>query len=325
MMTSRGARLMLTLLGIALMLGAGAGVLFIGARNNPPPTRVLIATRDLQPGDTLGIDDLAIENLVMNPKLAEVYVTEPEAGMFLGAYVVDVIRRGDPLNKVKLTSTAPEIEKRAIETRYGLVLTDTKQVVMVLPATPDIMPAQLKSGDVVNILFVAGADSAALTLPEKREPPALAAATPFELPAGVVVPTAEPTAAPVPMMLPLADVLLERIEVLDIHYQAAQSSYTADDNTGPSREINSIVVRVPRNYQTLLSFASATGKIRYAVASPMNDPASQAPAAGVDWGSVVELYQWKREQALARGETLTQTLYPGYIAVQNTPRTGTTP
>jgi len=34
----------------------------------------------------------------------------------------------------------------------------------------------------------------------------------------------------------------------------------------------------------------------------------------VDWKSYAELYRWKVDQSIARGETLSNTLYPAYVA-----------
>ena len=51
--------------------------------------------------------------------------------------------------------------------RYGLALTDTGQVVMVLPVKPEFIPSKVKSGDYVNILFAAG-DNSLSRLPRLR-------------------------------------------------------------------------------------------------------------------------------------------------------------
>lgn len=311
-------RIGLTLLGALLLVGAFLGNLYLGAINNPPPLRIVVASRDLQSGDRLQSSDLAVEDQVINPSLSRLYVQEAEIKDYLNAFVVDPMRRGDPLNKVKFASAAGS------SGRYGLVLTDTSQVVMVLPVSPDLIPSKIKSGDFINILFAAGEGNlnkmpmnnqvgAEIAVPTTIADPKFKSVAGLEMTMSISVPH--------PVDLPLADVLLEHVEILDVNFQQVQNpNYSTD--TGRTEQpwlsgaISSVVVRVPRSYQTLLSFASANGKVRYAISSPLLDASQMSPQAGVDWGKIVELYRWKDQQAFDRGETLTQTLYPGYVARQ---------
>ena len=320
MKVSPAIRVALTVVGALIVIAAFLGTLYIGALNNPPPLRIIIAQRDLQRGDRLSMSDIAVENQVINPALGKLYVQEQELGSYTGAYVIDNIRRGDPLNKVRL-STDNQQSRSGAMSRYGLLLTDTNQVVMVLPVSADLIPSKIKSGDYVNILFAVGSEGGLNQLP-KTTPDSVAIDQPISANDPRVLGTPMPSisniqAPKLPIDLPLADVLLEHIEVLDVNYQQIQNpGYGSADAPNAAAFINgpitSIVMRVPRSYQTILAFAAANGKVRYAISSPMLDAASIQPSAGVDWGQIVELYRWKSEQSLLRGETLTQTLYPSY-------------
>jgi hypothetical protein len=312
-------RIGLTLLGVLLVIGAFVGNLYVGAANNPPPLRIVVAARDLQAGDRLQISDVAVEDQIINPSLSRLYVQESEIKGYVNTFVVDPIRRGDPLNKVKFASTA----SNGSQSRYGLVLTNTQQVVMVLPVNPDIIPSKLKSGDFINILFAAG-EGGLNKMPDNQASAQIAVPTAIANPdlqdvAGLEMTISVSTSRPV--NLPLADVLLEHVEVLDVNFQQVQNPNYGTDSTRAEQPwlvgpISSVVVRVPRSYQNLLAFAAANGKVRYAVSSPMLTADQIQPQAGVDWGKIIELYRWKDQQALSRGETLTQTLYSGYLAGQ---------
>jgi hypothetical protein len=214
--------------------------------------------------------------------------------------------------------------------RYGLVLTNTNEVVMVLPVSPDVIPSRIKSADFINIIFAAGS-SANLSNPADRSARVDISGANSEKLSATNAQTVATTDQNTPFNLsltatinsnidlPLADVLLEHVEILDVNYQQVQNqNYGSDGQAGSQPWLNgpisSIVVRVPRAYQTILSFAAANGKVRYAISSPMLKPEDIKPQAGVDWGQITQLYRWKRDEAVNRGETLTQTLYPGYVA-----------
>ena len=114
--------------------------------------------------------------------------------------------------------------------------------------------------------------------------------------------------------------MLEHVPVLDITYQQLQNTnYAAGVNAGESPfidgPITGIVVKVPRSYQTLLGFAIATSKLRFSIASPLLANRDVQPQMGVDWQKYMDVYRWKEEQSILRGETLTNTLFPLYTPV----------
>jgi hypothetical protein len=312
-----GVRILLTLLGILLVAGAFAGVLLIGTFTNKPALRIAVALRDIDPGEQLQVGDFAIEEQTLDPHLARLYVNERDLPSYIGARVIDQLRKGDPLNKVKLTTDDSSIAKR----RYGLILSDTNQVIMVLPVSADLIPSKINAGDFVNILFAAG-ESGMMQLPDTNAPtiqahvasPALGNDYNFNITTSLTGTNAAPN-----MVLPLADVMLEHVEILDVNFQQVQNpNYGLRDTSGSERAfvdgpISSVVVRVPRGYQPVLAFAAASGKLRYAISSPLIDKTQLQPEAGMDWAKMVGLIRWKEQQAIARGETISKTLYPNYV------------
>jgi hypothetical protein len=316
-------RIVLTVLGIALVIIAFVAVVGFGAATNPPTLRVAVAVRDLNAGDQLSSRDYRIVEQIIDPGLARLYVQEGELPTYEGAYVVDSMRRGDPLNKVKLAAG-----DSAGVRRYALVLTDSNDVVMVLPANPDIIPNQISTGDFVNILFAGGAEVGINQLPDATQTPqqqslgivtTVPASTPVPASQITVTQTPTPTATP-RIVLPMSDLMLERVPVLAVNYQQIQNPDYGAGGTNTDRPfldgpITSIVVRVPRAYQTLLGFAVAASKLRFAIASPLLTVREVRPQLGVDWQAYMDMYRWKQMQTDLRGETLTRTLFPLYTPI----------
>lgn len=304
-------RIALTLLGLLIVVAAFAGVLLLGAATNKPPLRIVVSARDFAPGEPISIGDLRIVEQVLDPNLASLYVQEADLPAYANAFAVDPIRRGDPLNKVKLTLNADSPK------RYALVLNNPDDVVMVLPVSPDVIPSRIAAGDFVNINFVVGSESAMSKLPGETPTPF---AAPMITPAVVLSP--EMTLSPTPdLVLPIADLMLEHVPVLDVTYEQVQNMNARSSMNGEASDspayvdgaIKSIVVRVPKGYQTLLTFASATGKLRYAISSPLVQTANVKPNGVVDWKRMADLLRWKEAQAIAAGQTLTGSIYPNYV------------
>ena len=330
-------RIGLVIFGSLLVIGAFVGVLTLGAGTHPPSLHIAVAARDIAQGERLTASDYRIVEQILDPSLARLYVQEGELSQFTGAYVVETLRKGDPVNKVKLAAG----NTAAALTRYSLSLDDPNFVIMNLPVNPDIIPSKISQGDFVNILFAGGAENSinqlplpiaslspevlpvALDVPPLPEPAAGSGAGPDEEPdvsieatpdTAMLLPTPTVTATP-EIVLPLADLMLERVEILDVSYQQVQNSGYGGE--GPDSDqpylngpISAIVVKVPCSHQTLLMFGASMSKLRFALTSPRLSAQALQPQMGMDWGKYVALYRWKESQVSARGETVTQTLYP---------------
>lgn len=320
-------RFLLTLLGVLLVVGAFAGVLLLGTMTNRPTLRVAVAVRDLNVGERLRAGDYRIVDQMIDPGLGRLYVQAAETDAFLDKVVVDVIRRGDPLNKVKLASGDAASAMR----RYTLVLTNADDVLMTLPVNPDLIPPKLAAGDYVNILFTAGDEAGTNRLPSESsmlDAGSRLSSSPTPLPAlpapadpNAPTPTLESTATPV-VALPLADLMLQRVPVVDVTFQKLQNpNYGASDSASSDQPfldgpITSIVVKVPRQYQTLLGFGIATSKLRFAIASPVESEIR--PEIGVDWNTYLQFYRWKQEQVALRGDTVNAIVFPNYQPITTT-------
>lgn len=324
------ARIFLSLLGLALVAGAFIAVLSIGAMTNKPTLKIAVAVRDLNVGERLQLGDFRIEDQIIDPRLARLYVQSFEADKFINNVIVDVVRRGDPLNKIKLANGDDALATR----RYTLVLTDANDILMTIPVNPDIIPPNISSGDHVNILFIAGDESGTRQLPTTVESAAdvdsetsNATAPSLPTPGNGDVPTAIPTPTATPVVsLPLADVLLQRVLIIDVIRQRLQNpNYGSGENTsdqpymdGP---ISGIVVKVPVRFQTLLGFGIASSKLRFSIAAPI--ASDNRPEMGMDWNTYMQFYHWKQEQAAARGDTVEGAVFPSYQPITTTAQTST--
>jgi hypothetical protein len=116
--------------------------------------------------------------------------------------------------------------------------------------------------------------------------------------------------------------MLQRIPVVDVTYQKIQNpNYGSVDAAGSDQPfidgpITSIVVKVPRQYQTMLGFGIATSQLRFAIASPVNSEIR--PEIGVDWNTYLQFYRWKQEQVAMRGDTVNYVVFPSYVPITPT-------
>lgn len=321
-------RALLTLFGLLLVAGAFAGVLMLGTMTSKPTLRVAVALRDLTAGERLQPTDYRIVEQIIDPSLGRLYVQAQEVDEYHDNTVVDVIRRGDPLNKVKLANG----DGIGTQRRYTLVLTNPNEVLMTLPVNPDLIPPKLTSGDTINVLFTAGDEAGTNRLPQDTSDAQMngastfatvATALPLPAPAdpSQPTPTAAPTATP-QVALPLADLMLQRVLVVDVTFQKIQNpNYGSGEGASADQPfidgpITSIVVKVPREYQTLLGFGIASSKLRFTIASPnAND---NRPELSMDWNTYLQFYHWKRAQVAMRGESVNNVVFPGYQPMTST-------
>jgi hypothetical protein len=309
-----------------LVIGAFVGVLVTGTSTNQPVLRVAVAVRDLAVGERLTESDFRIVDQIIDPALARLYIQAADVPVFLGAPAIDVIRRGDPLNRIKFAADDDAAQIR----RYTLVLTDANDVLMTIPVDPDLIPPDIAPGDMINVLFIAGDESGTRQLPERHDsatatptastivgslPQDLPTPAPFEAFGSREVPTPTVSSATEHMALPMADVMLQRVPVVDVTRKQVQNpAYTGaqTDSAQPYIDgaISSIVVRVPREAQTLLGFGIATSKLRFTIVSPLASVSDVQPDLGMDWHAYMTFYSWKQQLAIARGGSLRVALYP---------------
>src|SRR5438093_384949 len=98
------SRVVTFVLGIVLVVGAFLGFLFWGSVTNPPPFRVIVALRDIAPGQEITQDLVTVDEQVINPRVAQRFILESELSPYLGAVAMENIFAGEPLTKLRLAT-----------------------------------------------------------------------------------------------------------------------------------------------------------------------------------------------------------------------------
>ena len=142
-MRTQSVRSLTFWLGVILALAAFCAFLFLGHIFNPPPTHVVVLTRDVPRYGVITRDMLGVDAQVLHPDLARAYVLEDEVVEYLGAVVIEPLYAGDPLTKTRLI-----VGEQAV----GLQRLDqADQVAMVIPVKPETRrPARGASGPAIT-------------------------------------------------------------------------------------------------------------------------------------------------------------------------------
>src|SRR5712692_767180 len=150
------SRLFTLVVGLLLVVGAFLGFLFWGAITNPPPFRVVVALKDIPPGGDIKLDTVTVDEQIINPRVAQRFILESELAQYLGATAVENIYAGEPLTKLRIVTG--DVAKRT--KRLSLALADERIVAMVIPVTPKTSPQEIVPGDLVNLVWGVGNQTA---------------------------------------------------------------------------------------------------------------------------------------------------------------------
>lgn len=293
-------------LGLLMAVMAFVAFLFLGRIFNPPPTHVVVLTRDVPRYGKITRDVLGVDDQVLHPDIAQAYVLEEEVDAYLGAVAIEPLYQGDPLTKARLISGDQAVGL----SRLALRLDQRNQVAMVIPVDPKTCPPGVAPGDHVNVELSLGqvreqAAASGGVYGMATPTPAVAAGQPITVTRTIT--TGEHMTATVPWstdagLLPLAKAVLQHLPVLDVVREResnpqygmeggaeAQPAYVEGDVIG-------LVVAVPRDAQEILAFAIDNGTVRIALVSPL---ALENPGPGATLGTT-----WEDIQAYVRAERL---------------------
>jgi len=308
-------------LGVILALAAFFAFLFLGRLFNPPPTHVVIVSRDVPRYGVITKDVLGVDAQTLHPQVAARYVLEDEVDAYVGAVALEPLYQGDPLTKARLVVG----EQAAGLSRLALHLDQADQVAMVIPVQPETCPPGLAPGDRVNVEFALGQVRQQTT----ASTGGYGSATPTPSPApGTLVTTTktitvgEHLTATVPWgigeaELPLAKAVLQHLPVLAVvHEREPNPQYGMDAPGSGSQQpayiegdVVGLVVAVPQDAQEMLAFAIDNGTVRIALVSPLalrqHNPGISS-TLGLTWEDLEAYIRAERLRAL--GLTITGTL-----------------
>jgi Flp pilus assembly protein CpaB len=288
------------------MVGSFAAVLYLGQTLNPQPTLVVVAARDLAPGDLLTVEDLAVAPMGLvdaDPRVVSTFVTEDEVGNYLGATIVEPIYANQPILKGALGDVVGSVSMAS-------QLEGEDVVAMVVPVTAETAPGDIRRGDFVD-LTVSVLDAAAAPLEPFGEGGSQEPDRFGQLPSETDFPQPQALASPTQgLLVPLAKSIVSNALVLDIG--RSTEVRTTIDSTGASTErvvegpITSLVLQIPRDAVEVVQFALAAGTVRVTLLSslvPANGtaPGARRPSLGMTWNDLVAMLEMEREQRLSEG------------------------
>ncbi len=292
------------LMGVILMVGSFVAVLLLGQSLNPSPIAVVVAARDLAPGEQLSVDDLAVAPMGLVDADAAViatFVTEEEVGNYLGAIVVEPIYANQPVLKGALGDVQGSV---SLASQLGA----EDVVAMVVPVTAETAPDGIRPGDYVDLTFSV-VDAASSAVLEQSDTVSQSPEQNDQIPQDGAAPLV--SASPTPGLLaPLAKTIVTNALVLNV--QRERQTQTSVDSTGSANQfvvegpVVSLVIQIPRDAQEVVQFALEAGTVRVTLLSalvPANgtEPGQRRPSFGMTWNDLVALLEAEREQRLAEG------------------------
>jgi Flp pilus assembly protein CpaB len=323
------SRVVTFIIGIVLVVGAFAGFLFWGSIANPPPFAVVVALRDIAPGQEITQDYLTVDEQIINPRVAQRFVLEGELNQYLGSVAMENIFAGEPLTKLRLVTGNVALRSK----RLATALADKRLTAMVLPVSAKSSPSEIVPGDLVDVIWGVGS-SGALHTPDQAFPSA-------SIPPGRPSPTPKPQppqpnqqpapAAPDAVVLPVAKAILQRVVVARVNFQQLPNpNYAGSASFGggqqSSREpqflqgpIDSLVLLVPQETQEMVAFAMSNGDLHVSLLSSQVEPGDIKPLPGVMWSDVLDGMLVNRKNA---GQPALDNL--DYLLSVSVPMSGTT-
>jgi Flp pilus assembly protein CpaB len=135
-------------IGILLAGLAFVGFLMLGGMMAPPPYSVVVAVQDIPAYSTLDPNALGVDAQRINSQVAQTLILREEVDRYVGGFVLENIRAGEPLRKGAIVAPS---NPQAIN-RLALVMTDPDKVAMVIPVDPKTAPSQIAPGDWVDLI-----------------------------------------------------------------------------------------------------------------------------------------------------------------------------
>ncbi len=314
------------IIGVALVIVSFIALFLVANIINPPSQYVLVAVRDIQPGEQLS-PELARAVAVELPFI-ENFILEMEADRFDGALFVESVHANEPIHKASLVSA----DNPAAASRSSLALDDPGLVAFVVPVSPETAPPDVAIGDRVDLTlgvgsatFLSGSFSVVPTpnpyqpnqvfvgewsSSDRGEVESESSSQSFPITQGS---TATEPDAPQRVTLPVAKTLVRGARVLRVvHEQRVNPGFTGEGQSSYIfGDIQALVLAVPLEAQEVLTFALANGDVRVAVLSPVFSQDESRPTLGMSWDDLIAFFYAEREQGLQDINSSESLLGPG--------------
>ena len=295
---STGVNLVVLGVSVGIFLVAFIALNALGAAQKPPTISVLSATRDLNIGDVIMANDLAVKTVFQDDN-ASLYIPGEEVTGVVGGVVAQPIFSGQPIYRSAILAQAAE------GTRLSAVLAQfpghslfplpLDAMNLVSPDAEAFLP-----GDLIGVTVVIS------TRPQQMS-------TPTPMPELVIDPGyVEPTAQPSPFELEQADALnrsfpplakdlfpmgvrVIAVQGLPQPTESSEDSGSFNLNTQPKM----LILLVPNESREVLSLALQQGDRLVVSLMARGD---EVPSAGFTYWDFEDLFKQDREEVLGGGQ-----------------------
>ena len=295
---STGVNLVVLGVSVGIFLVAFIALNALGAAQKPPTISVLSATRDLNIGDVITANDLAVKTVFQDDN-ASLYIPGEEVTGVVGGVVAQPIFSGQPIFRSAILAQAAE------GTRLSAVLAQfpghslfplpLDAMNLVSPDAEAFLP-----GDLIGVTVVIS------TRPQQMS-------TPTPMPELVIDPGyVEPTAQPSPFELEQADALnrsfpplakdlfpmgvrVIAVQGLPQPTESSEDSGSFNLNTQPKM----LILLVPNESREVLSLALQQGDRLVVSLMARSD---EVPSAGFTYWDFEDLFKQDREEVLGGGQ-----------------------
>jgi Flp pilus assembly protein CpaB len=295
---STGVNLVVLGVSVGIFLVAFIALNALGAAQKPPTISVLSATRDLNIGDVIAANDLAVKTVFQDDN-ASLYIPGEEVTGVVGGVVAQPIFSGQPVFRSAILAQAAE------GTRLSAVLAQfpghslfplpLDAMNLVSPDAEAFLP-----GDLIGVTVVIS------TRPQQMS-------TPTPMPELVIDPGyVEPTAQPSPVELQQADAihrsfppLAKDLFPMGVRVIAVQGLPQQTESSEDSGSFNldtqpkMLILLVPNQSREVLSLALQQGDRLVVSLMARGD---EVPSAGFTYWDFEDLFKQDREEVLGGGQ-----------------------
>ena len=298
---STGVNLVVLGVSVAIFLVAFIALNALGAAQKPPTIAVLSATRDLNMGDVITANDLAVKT-VFQDQNANLYIPGEEVTGVVGGVVAQPIFSGQPIFRSAIIAQAAEGTRlAAVLTQfpgYSLFPLPLDTMNLVAPDAQAFLP-----GDLVGVTVVITGRPQQMT-------------TPTAMPDLILEPglSTEPTATPAPQEVAQTDALSRALPPLakdlfpmGVRVISVQGLPPQNDTTDTSNSDSSfttfdqpqmLILLIPNESREVLALALQQGDRLVVSLMARGD---ETPTAGFTYWDFEDLFKSDREEVLGGG------------------------
>ena len=299
---STGVNLVVLGVSVGIFLVAFIALNALGAAQKPPTISVLSATRDLNIGDVITANDLAVKTVFQDDN-ASLYIPGEEVTGVVGGVVAQPIFNGQPVFRSAIVAPAAEGTRLSAVLAqypgYSLFPLPLDAMNLVSPDAGAFLP-----GDLVGVTVVIS------TRPQQMS-------TPTAMPELIVQPgySVEPTATAAPQNLEQADALSRAlpplakdlfpmgVRVISVQGLPAPADSSEESDGGSSFTLQDqpqmLILLVPNESREVLSLALQQGDRLVVSLMARGD---QTPTAGFTYWDLEDLFKSDREEVLGGGQ-----------------------